>query len=115
MFVIRSGEAAVTVAGTHGELARHRPGGFFGEMSLLTGDPRTATVTAITDCELLEIGVEAFRRVVLSDAAVVDKVTAAVTARRAELEQHRATRAVGNDVTEPSHNLVARVRRFLRL
>jgi CRP-like cAMP-binding protein len=115
MFVVRSGEAAVTVAGAAGEVARHRSGGFFGEMSLLTGDPRTATVTAVTDCELLEIGVDAFRRVVLADAAVVDKVTAAVAARRAELEQHRVTRAVGNAATEPSHNLVARVRRFLRL
>ena len=57
-------------------------------MSLLTGDPRSATVTAITDCELIEIGADAFRNLVLADSALVDHVTAAVTKRRQELEQH---------------------------
>ncbi|MCU1381606.1 MAG: kefA 2 [Acidobacteria bacterium] len=115
MFVVRRGEAAVTVGGATGELARHREGGFFGEMSLLTGDPRSATVTALTDCELIEIGAEAFRRVVLADATVVERVTAAVATRRAELDLHRATRTTGSAVAEAPHTLVARVRRFLRL
>jgi small-conductance mechanosensitive channel/CRP-like cAMP-binding protein len=115
MFVVREGEAAVTVAGADGELARHGAGGFFGEMSLLTGDPRTATVTAVTDCELVEIGAEAFRRVVMADAAVVEKVSAAVTARRIELEQHRVTKATSSAPMEPMQTLAARVRRFLRL
>ena len=115
MFVVRRGEAAVTLAGAAGELARHGEGGFFGEMSLLTGDPRTATVTAVTDCELIEIGAEAFRRVVLADAAVVERVTAAVATRRAELDQHRAARPAGSAVVEAPATLAARVRRFLRL
>ncbi len=115
MFLVRRGEAAVRLAGADGEVARHGEGGFFGEMSLLTGDARSATVTAITDCELIEIGAEEFRRVVLADAAVVERVTAAVAARRAELDQHRATRPTGSATAEPAQNLVARVRRFLRL
>jgi small-conductance mechanosensitive channel/CRP-like cAMP-binding protein len=115
MFIVRRGEAVVTVGGADGELARHREGGFFGEMSLLTGDPRTATVTAVTDCELIEIGAEAFRRVVLADAAVVERVTAAVATRRAELDQHRAARPTGSAVVEAPATLAARVRRFLRL
>jgi CRP-like cAMP-binding protein len=115
MFVVRRGEAAVTLAGADGEVARHREGGFFGEMSLLTGDPRSATVSAVSDCEVIEIGAEAFRRVVLADAAVVERVTAAVAARRAELDQHRVNRPAGGLTAEPAQNLVARVRRFLRL
>jgi CRP-like cAMP-binding protein len=30
-------------------------GGFFGEISLLTGKPRSATITAAAPCELLEL------------------------------------------------------------
>jgi small-conductance mechanosensitive channel/CRP-like cAMP-binding protein len=115
MFVLKRGEAAVTLAHTVGELARHREGGFFGEMSLLTGDARSATVTAVTDCELIEIGAEAFRRVVLADAAILEQVTAAVSKRRLELEQHRATKVMEPVSAEPAHTLVDRVRRFLRL
>ena len=115
MFVLTRGEASVTLAHTDGELARHSEGGYFGEMSLLTGDPRTATVTAVTDCELIEIGVDAFRRVVLADAALVERVAAAVAARRAEQDQYRATNASGGAAVETPQTLLDRVRRFLRL
>jgi len=115
MFVLRTGEAAVTVAGAEGELARLTQGAFFGEMSLLTGDARSATVTAITDCELLEIGVEAFRRVVMSDSQSVERVAAAVVNRRAELERHRATRAAAAAEPETPQTFLARVKRFLSI
>jgi small-conductance mechanosensitive channel/CRP-like cAMP-binding protein len=115
MFVMRHGEAVVTVAGAEGEVARLDNGAFFGEMSLLTGDRRSATVTAVTDCELLEIGVEAFRRVVLSDAASVERVAAAITGRRAELEHHRATRTANATEPETQQTLLERVRRFLSI
>src|SRR5579864_7140519 len=55
MFVIVDGEAKVTIDPAGQEVARLASGGFFGEMSLLTGEPRSATVSAVTDCELLEI------------------------------------------------------------
>jgi small-conductance mechanosensitive channel/CRP-like cAMP-binding protein len=115
MFVVQRGEAAVTLAGTEGEVARLRAGAFFGEISLLTGEPRTATVTAVSDCEVIEIGVEAFRAVVLADPAVVERVTAAVALRRAELERHRTTRSAISASPETSQTFLNRVRQFLRL
>lgn len=115
MFVVTKGEASVTVANTDGELARHGDGSYFGEMSLLTGDPRTATVTAVADCTVMEIGVDAFRRLVASDTGILDRVTAAVAQRRAELDQHRASRVSGGPAPETPQTLVARVRRFLRI
>jgi small-conductance mechanosensitive channel/CRP-like cAMP-binding protein len=111
MFVLRRGDASVTVAGADGEVARLHGGDFFGEMSLLTGDRRSATVTAITDCELLEIDHEAFRRVVLSDPENVERVAAAVANRRAELERHRAARAAATE-PETTESVVERIRRF---
>jgi Mechanosensitive ion channel/Cyclic nucleotide-binding domain len=115
MFLLIRGEAVVTLARTSGELARLNAGDFFGEMSLLTGDPRTATVTAATDCWLLEIGVDAFRRVALADPAIVEQVTTAVAARRAELDFHRTSKATAAVAPEPPSTFLARVRSFLKL
>ena len=50
-FVILSGEAAVTLR-DH-PLARLGAGDAFGEMAVLTGQPRSATVTAVTPMRLL--------------------------------------------------------------
>jgi hypothetical protein len=46
-FIIHSGEAKVTSKGV--ELATLGPGNYFGEVALIDGGPRSATVTAITD------------------------------------------------------------------
>ena len=115
MFVLARGEAVVTLAQTEGVVATLGAGAFFGEMSLLTGDARSATVSAVTDCELIEVSADAFRRVVLTDAAIVDRVAAAVETRRAELERHRASRATDGAASETPQTFVNRVRRFLRL
>jgi small-conductance mechanosensitive channel/CRP-like cAMP-binding protein len=115
MFVVARGEATVTLAHTDGTLARLGAGAFFGEMSLLTGEPRTATVTAATDCELLEISADAFRRIVVADSAILERVSTAVAARRTELDQHREMHASVPAAPEAAQSLVARVRQFLRL
>jgi CRP-like cAMP-binding protein len=115
LFVIRRGEAAVTLAGTEGEVARLHPGDVVGEMSLLTGEARTATVTAVTDCELLEIDAAGFRRVVLANPSVLERVTSVTATRRAELDRHREAHAVAAAIADAHHSFLTRVRQFLRL
>jgi hypothetical protein len=58
MFVMLRGTAAVSVAkdGAHVRVGAMRQGDCFGEFALLTGAPRSATVRAENDCEVLEIG-----------------------------------------------------------
>jgi small-conductance mechanosensitive channel/CRP-like cAMP-binding protein len=114
MFVVSRGAATVTLEPGNQEVARIERGGFFGEMSLLTGDPRSATVRTAVDSELLEITVEAFRRFVLANPSAVDQIGEAVAVRRAELSQHVAV-GVGEASTEPSQRFLFRVRRFLGL
>jgi small-conductance mechanosensitive channel/CRP-like cAMP-binding protein len=114
MFVVVRGEAVVTLDPGAREVARLGPGAFFGEMSLLTGAVRTATVAAARDSEVLEITLDAFRRVVLANPAAVEHIGLAVAARAAELEQHRSTGAPAA-IAEPAQNLVTRIRRFLHL
>jgi CRP-like cAMP-binding protein len=84
-------------------------------MSLLTGEPRSATVVADTDCELLEIDANGFRRLVLANPGVLERVTAATTTRREELERYRGEHAVSLAHIETTQSLLGRVRTFLRL
>jgi len=58
LFVLTAGTAKVFVregAGRHVLAREMREGAFFGEISVLTGSPRTATVTARTRCDALEL------------------------------------------------------------
>jgi small-conductance mechanosensitive channel/CRP-like cAMP-binding protein len=115
LFAIVRGEAAVAVAGTQRELARLRAGDVFGEMSLLTGEPRNATVTAVTDCELLEIDADGFRTVVLANPGMVETITSVTASRQTELDRHREAHTTGPLATETRQTLLKRVRQFLRL
>jgi small-conductance mechanosensitive channel/CRP-like cAMP-binding protein len=115
MFVVMRGEAVVTLDTTVGELARFGPGAYFGEMSLLTGESRVATVTAVTDCELLEITLDSFRQFVMANPSAVDRIGLDVATRRAELLQHRSTGAAQIPVAEAPQTFLTRVRQFLKL
>jgi hypothetical protein len=58
VFIIASGSVRVLVMGGHGrplEIRRLDAGDFFGEVAALSGTPRSATVVAVADCELLEV------------------------------------------------------------
>jgi small-conductance mechanosensitive channel len=117
MFVILAGEAVVTVGTPHGarEVSRLGPGSVFGEMSLLTGERRTATVTASGDCEVIEITADTFRRSILEHPAALERVAAMVASRAAELAAVREAGGAPETAPEPPRSFLARVRRFLRL
>ncbi|WP_093525243.1 cyclic nucleotide-binding domain-containing protein [Stigmatella erecta] len=68
-FVVLSGE--VKLVGDGGQvLGLVGPGGFFGELALLTGEPRMATALAATTCELAAVGREDFRGMVMANPSV---------------------------------------------
>lgn len=52
MYIIVSGEVVITAGGTESELARLHDGEFFGEMSLLTEEPRNADARAVVDTQV---------------------------------------------------------------
>ncbi len=112
IFVVCTGEVAVTI-GQGREVARIRAGGYFGEMSLLTGEPRTATVSARGDAVLLEIGADAFSEFITSNPQAIDQLAAAAAARRQELDATRAAATL--DIAEVRRTLAARIRRFFGL
>lgn len=87
MFVVVSGEATVTVLGDDTPVATLKRGDIFGEMSLLTGARRSATVTAITAMETLEISKQAFARVLEHSPDLVNRVVEMLNRRQRELDR----------------------------
>ena len=59
LFVILEGEASVQHEGD--EVTRVGPGSYFGELALLDGAPRSATVVAGTDVRVAVLGIRMFR------------------------------------------------------
>jgi small-conductance mechanosensitive channel len=72
LFVILEG--AVSVRRNDSVLAELEPGGFFGEMALLTGDPRKADVIAKTHATCLVVDREAFKMLMENNPRVVENI-----------------------------------------
>ncbi|MFC1545895.1 cyclic nucleotide-binding domain-containing protein [Pseudomonadota bacterium] len=80
-YLIRSGQVAVSTRGMGSQgdsipLGRMGEGAFFGEVSLLTDKPRTATVTADGDVEVMELTRDDFNDIVASHPSVLKVVEA---------------------------------------
>ena len=82
-YLLVSGEATVTADGE--PRASITDGGFFGEISLLRDTPRTATVTAKTDLELLSLDREEFLAAVTGHAVSREQADLVVSQRLGDL------------------------------
>jgi CRP-like cAMP-binding protein len=71
LFVIMSGNADVSIGGR--KKATLGPGDFFGEIALLDGGPRTATVTAKTDVQLIGLTEWVFRGLMVEHPSIALK------------------------------------------
>jgi CRP-like cAMP-binding protein len=78
-FVILDGSATVTSGG--GAVATLGPGDFFGEMALLGGGRRTATVTTGAPTRVLVLFGEDFRRLQAAHPAIAERIQATVRDR----------------------------------
>jgi CRP/FNR family transcriptional regulator, cyclic AMP receptor protein len=87
-FVIASGEAKVVSKGH--EVAKMGPGECIGEMALLDGGPRTATVVATTPLRAWVLNLREFRSVLDASPTVSHKITVALARRLRQKESDRA-------------------------
>ena len=92
------------------------PGSLFGEMSLVTGLPRTATILANEEVELLEISKDTFT-ILLGMREDIPQVLAKLVAERAEhnkatLEKLKASKRANVDESIKSASIL---KRFLRM
>src|SRR5438876_6599996 len=88
MFVLLRGEANVLVSknGSTIQVATLSAGDCFGEMSLLTGEPRSATVRADRDCYVMEIGKPTMAEVLRSAPNCLEQLSHLLAERKMETE-----------------------------
>jgi small-conductance mechanosensitive channel len=84
-YVVVSGKLSVRVGAPPKEIATLERGAAFGEMSLLTGEPRSATVVALEDCVLLEMGRDVFARHLQQHPERLAQLAALIEERKAGL------------------------------
>jgi small-conductance mechanosensitive channel/CRP-like cAMP-binding protein len=117
LFIIEKGE--VTVELRRGErqieVARLGSGRFFGEMGLMTGEPRTATVRAVSECRLLVIGHEAFHDTLAKVPEVIGKMSDLLAVRQAQLEEAASKRPSIEPMQDRSKRIISQIKSFFKL
>ena len=88
MFILLRGSAQVSVTKNESliRVGVLREGDCFGEMSLLTGEPRTATVRAEKDCEVLEISKPVMGDLLRSSPQCLNSLSELLATRKLETE-----------------------------
>jgi CRP-like cAMP-binding protein len=99
------------------QLATLGPGSFFGEMSLLTGEPRSATVTAEEPCEAFVLRRQDLAPILEQDPSVAETLSRVLAERTAatdaRLEDRRGQMKAATPDDEAS--LLQRIRRYFKL
>jgi CRP-like cAMP-binding protein len=96
MFMICRGQATVSRRTQKGEsftVAQLGVGDLFGEMTLCTGEPRSATVRTRSECELAEITRFSLAQLFEEDPTLLERFSSLVSRRQAELRQLEAEAA----------------------
>ncbi|MRR49872.1 MAG: mechanosensitive ion channel [Rhodocyclaceae bacterium] len=121
LYVLVSGEAEVWLETQGSErrlMTTLQPGCVFGEMGMMTGEPRRATVIAKTDVECYRLDKEGFEATLQGRPAIAEGISRVLAARDAELDKARQDM---NDVVDANRrssrdeNILNRIREFFRL
>jgi CRP-like cAMP-binding protein len=118
LYVIDRGQCSVRVGpvGRDREVAQLHDGDFFGEMSLLTGEKRSATIIALTDTVCYRLDAEAFKRVLEKRPHLTEQLAKQLAQRRAELNARREEAgAAPLPSVADSGDLIKRIRTFFGL
>ena len=119
LYIVAFGEVEVRYEPASGgpqTLATLRSGQFFGEMALLTGDARSATVIAKTDVECYRLDRASFQGLLLSRPEIAEGMSQMIGSRKPELEKMREAFATApQPVPTESADLLRKIQRFFGL
>jgi len=118
LFIVQSGRMVVQreTDGASADVATLGAGDFFGEMALMTGEQRTATVRAATPATLISIDRDAMHDLLATAPELAAVVSRVITERREATTTTVATASAAPAVLEErSTQLLGRIRKFFML
>jgi CRP-like cAMP-binding protein/small-conductance mechanosensitive channel len=121
LYIIVSGYAEVYLEmpdGGRRVLSTLQQGHFFGEMGLMTGAPRAASVVAKTDVECYRLDKDVFEEIIHERPSIADEITHLLVNRQAELDSAKLdiNRAVIQKDDSQRHNeILSTIKRFFSL
>ena len=121
LYILTRGKASVRVANASGvssPVANLRAGDVFGEMGMMTGQPRTATVQAQTDVVCYRLDKNAFRAILQRRPEIAEAISLLLAERKLELEDvvsglDADTRRT--EVSQTQGEMLRRIRNFFLL
>jgi small-conductance mechanosensitive channel len=88
---------------------------FFGEMSLLTGEPRSATVRALSEVWLAEVTKESLEPILISNPAVMEMISNILAEREARTRVSQTTDSDSTSTTPRREDYLKRLKLFFKL
>jgi small-conductance mechanosensitive channel/CRP-like cAMP-binding protein len=116
-FVLGRGTVEVVARGVGGHethVADLTAPAFFGEMAMLTGEPRAATVRAKGDAEILVVERAGFEELFKTRPSVAAAVSHVLATRQSELRERREQSVVAESTESHSRRLLAKMQAIFR-
>lgn len=118
LYVIIKGEAEVyleTPDGSRRTIRNLTEGNFFGEMGMMTGEPRAASVVATTDVECYRLDKEMFEEILRARPIIAEEMSHVLATRRAELDnvlQNLDAESSNNEIPQRRREILSTMKRF---
>jgi hypothetical protein len=115
LYILAYGEAEVLYEPPGGQpqvIGTVHAGQFFGEMALITGDTRAATVIAKSDVECYRLDRASFQELLLARPEIENEIRKVIGGRKGDLESAREAFSVAPPVADAEPRLVHKIRRF---
>jgi small-conductance mechanosensitive channel/CRP-like cAMP-binding protein len=118
LFVVREGLLDVTILldGVVTTVGKISPGHFFGEMSLLTGEPRSATVTPVVDSIIYEISQEVLTPILQNRHSIAEQMSEILAERQsANRPKNKSEDELNNSKSFLAAELMSKIVAFFSL
>lgn len=117
LYIVIEGEADVWRETDRGRqfIATLKPGSVFGEMGMMTGEPRSATVIARTDVECFRLDKRAFGNVLRARPDIAEEMSQVMSSRRGALVAATQNGNASAAASVQQDALLSRIRHFFGL